>query len=118
MKKGKCRLNIAIAMEEVMRGRVAEAIELKERYDFLQNAIKAESAFKKHMESCYEKNRENLVRELNKLLYETANKQGISLYQLCSLVEPEFSYDIKGTKEEHGEGFDYVTTITLNPIIK
>ena len=47
MKKGKCRLNIAIAMEEVMRGRVAEAIELKERYDFLQNAIKAESALKK-----------------------------------------------------------------------
>ena len=46
MKRGKCRLNIAIAMEEVMRGRVAEAIELKERYDFLQNAIKAESALK------------------------------------------------------------------------
>lgn len=118
MKKGKCRLNIAIAMEEVMRGRVAEAIELKERYDFLQNAIIAESALKKHMESCYEENRENLIRELNKLLYETANKQGISLYQLCSLVEPEFSYDIKRTKDEHRERFDYVTTITLKPIIR
>ena len=118
MKKGKCWLNFSNAMEEVMNGRVAEAIELKERYGFLQNAIKAESALKKHMESCYEESRENLIMELNKLLYETANKQGISLYQLCSLVEPEFSYDIKHTKNEQSERFDYVTTITLKQIIR
>lgn len=55
--------------------------------------------------------------QLNDLLYETAKEYGISLYQLCASVVPEFSSDIKQNPYENGSvRFDLETTITLKPI--
>lgn len=105
------------AMTEVMRSRVKEASEAKERYELLQNAIRAESALNDYVQSHCLDQRDELVKQLNKLLYEEAEKTGVSLYTLCSSVSPEFSYDYEIEKPYEGKvKIKFVKTIKLESI--
>lgn len=86
--------------------------------DLIKNAVSAESALKDFVYTHRMAQKDELINQLNALLYETAKKYGISLYQLCSSVVPEFSYDIKENPYEGGLKMTLETTITLKPISK
>lgn len=58
-------------------------------------------------------------RELNKLLYDTAEKEGISLYDLCFHTVPkvEQAYpQIKFNREDYTQSFEINYTIKLEPV--
>lgn len=97
------------AMGEVMQDRLQKTVELKERYDLLMNAVSAESQIQKYIESHLEECAEEVTRKINELLYETAQKERISLYQLCASVVPEIKQSIKQ------EPLRVETEITLIP---
>ena len=101
----------------VYEKRIQEAIEAKERYELLQNAIRAESALNDYVQSHCLDQRDELVKQLNKLLYEEAEKIGVSLYTLCSSVYPEFSYDYEIEKPYEGKvKIKFVKSIKLKSI--
>ena len=88
------------AMGDVMQDRVQESAELKEIYDLLMNAVSAESEIQKYIEGHLNETAEAVTRKTNELLYETAQKNGISLYQLCASVVPEIKQSIKSDRVE------------------
>ena len=82
----------------------------------IENAIIAESSLMDYIEKFHAEEKSKLVSRLNNMLCETANEKGISLYELCSFVVPEFSYDIKKAEpHECGIKVKLETTITLKP---
>lgn len=100
------------AMGDVMQDRVQDSAELKERYDLLMNAVCAESEIQKYIEGHLNETAEAVTRKMNELLYETAQKKGISLYQLCASVVPEIKQSIKS---EYPYPFKVETEISLIP---
>ena len=84
--------------------------------DLIKNAVSAESALTGYMHRHRMAQESELLNQLNDLLYKTAKEYGVSLYQLCSSVVPEFSYDIKENPYEGGFKMTMQTTITLKPI--
>ena len=81
----------------------------KVKYDLLQNAVSAESEIQKYIESHLNECKEEITKKVNELLYETAQKERISLYQLCASVVPEIKQSIKQ------EPLRVETEITLIP---
>ena len=45
------------------------------------------------METALEDNEKQLIKSINKCLYETAEKMGVSLYHLCFHTVPEYEYE-------------------------
>ena len=88
------------AMGDVMQSRLKKAAELKERYDLLMNAVYTESEIQKYIVGHLNETAEEVTRKINELLYETAQKKGISLYQLCESVVPEIKQSIKSDRVE------------------
>ena len=88
------------AMGDVMQDRVQEYAELKEKYDLLMNAVDTESKIQKYIEGHLNETAEVVTRKLNELLYDTAQKKGISLFQLCASVVPEIKQSIKSDRVE------------------
>jgi hypothetical protein len=84
--------------------------------DLIKNAVFAESALKDYMYRHRMAQESEILDQLNDLLYKTAKEHGVSLYQLCSSVVPDFSYDIKENPYEGGLKMVMETTITLKPI--
>lgn len=103
------------AMGDVMQDRVQESAELKERYDLLMNAVCAESEIQKYIEGHLNETAEAVTRKINELLYETAQKKGISLYQLCASVVPEIKQSIKPSESPYPFKLEVETEISLIP---
>lgn len=62
------------------------------------------------------KQREDIVRKLNELLYNTADACGITLYELCANSVPELERVIKEpSREDDGYKVTMETIITLKP---
>lgn len=111
-------LNKPDPRSEVFNRRYEEAVRLRKRHDLLQNAIRTESALNEYVQSYCINQKDELIKELNRLLYDEAEKQGISLYTLCSSVTPEFSYDFSTENPYEGKfNIRFVRTIKLNPNI-
>lgn len=67
--------------------------------DVMQGRVK-ESEIQKYIEGHLNETAEVVTRKINELLYETAQKKGISLYQLCASVVPEIKQSIKSDRVE------------------
>ena len=109
MSKHQIKAMLENLMYNPLQGRVKDATKLKERFDLLQNAVCAESEIQKYIEGHLNETAEAVTRKINELLYETAQKERISLYQLCASVVPEIKQSIKQ------EPLRVETEITLIP---
>ena len=59
----------------------------------LQESCKKDEAIRSLMQQSMDYNKEELLHEINKLLFETAEKTGMSLYTLCFNTIPDFEYE-------------------------
>ena len=70
----------------------------------LQESCKKDEAIRSLMQRSMDYNEETLLHTINKLLFETAEKTGTSLYTLCFNTIPDLEYK------------DLATTIRLSPV--
>ena len=115
MSKHQIKAMLENLMYNPLQDRVKDAAELKERFDLLQNAVCAESEIQKYIESHLDECKEEITKKVNELLYETAQKNGISLYQLCASVVPEITQSIKPSESPYPFKLELETQITLIP---
>ena len=80
----------------------------------IENAVIAERSIMEYMHKERITDKQAVVSKLNKLLYEVAENNGMTLYELCSAVYPEIRTDFtEATRTEGGIKCDFVTTIKL-----
>ena len=70
----------------------------------LKESLKKEDAIRKIQEECYNATRDQIIKAVNKCVYETAERNGISVYSVCFHTTPEVSRD------------GFLLSVTLAPV--
>lgn len=75
----------------------------------LRESCKKDEAIRSLMQRVSEERKDAILHNVNKILYETAEKKGMSLYTLCFHTVPDFEYNCSGVN-------DLTATIRLIPV--
>ena len=70
----------------------------------MNESLKKEDAIRKIQEEVYNATRDQIIKAVNKCVYETAERNGVSVYYVCFHTTPEVS---------HGES---LSSVTLAPV--
>ena len=69
--------------------------------DVSMNLMERSDAIRKKMNDIVmyarDSTQEQVIKEANKMVYELAQEQGLSLWNLCLQCAPDFNYDVKAT---------------------